>query len=185
VVAIALLALIAMVAGQRFAQSGQTPNASSDGGASSGGIAMGPAPDISQMTPDEQAQRLHDLIMGAFSRGHLDTVQMFVPMGIGAYEMLPSLTLGQRYDLGRLGAVSGNTSLAAAEADTILKQHPDHLLGLVLAAQAADAMHDATAEHRYLDRLVKAAPAEQAKKLPEYQEHADDIKAALAQASKR
>ncbi|MGA9836194.1 MAG: hypothetical protein WBQ26_02635 [Gemmatimonadaceae bacterium] len=184
-IAIALLATIAMVAGQRFARSGQTPDAGAVADASTDAPAMGAAPDISQMSPDERAQRLNDLIMGAYSRGHMDTVQMFAPMGLGAYQMLDSLTLDQRYNLGRLGEVSGNPALAAAEADTILKLHPNHLLGLVLAAEAAHSEHDDSAQRRYLDRLVQAAPAEQAKKLSEYQNHADDIKAALDQARKR
>lgn len=146
---------------------------------------MGPAPDISQMSPEEQAQRLRDLIMGAYSRGHMDTVQMFAPMGLGAYQMLGSLTLGQRYDLGRLAEVSGNQALAAAEADTILKLHPNHLLGLILAAEAAHSLKDDAAEHRYWDQFARGASAEQAKKLSEYQEHATDIQAALDQTRKR
>lgn len=146
---------------------------------------MGPAPDISQMTPDERAQRLYDRMMAAFENGHTDTVQMFAPMATAAYQMLDSLTLDQRYDLGRLSEISGNPTLAAAEADTILKLHPNHLLGLVLAAEARHASSDTAGERRYLDRLLKAAPAEEAKKLPEYQEHANDIKAALDQAKKR
>ncbi|HUX33172.1 MAG TPA: zinc-ribbon domain-containing protein [Gemmatimonadaceae bacterium] len=184
VIAIALLALVAMVAGQRFARSGQNADAgtvAADAGAPS---PMGAAPDISQMTPDERAQRLYDMIMGAYERGKTDTVQMFVPMGMGAFQMLDSLTLDQRYDLGRLGEVSGNPELAAAEADTILKRHPNHLLGLILAAQAAHSSKNTAAERRYLDRLLKAAPAEQAKQLPEYQSHENDITAALEQARK-
>jgi hypothetical protein len=189
VIAIALLALIAMVAGQRFARSGQNSGAgsvaSADGGGGSGASPMGTAPDISQMSPDERAQRLYALMMRAFTAGHMDTVQMFAPMATGAYQMLDSMTVGERYEYGRLNAITGNPGLAAAEADTILKKHPDNLLGLVLAADAAHANNDAAAQQRYLARLAKAAPAEQARKLPEYQEHADDIKAALDQARKR
>lgn len=186
VIAIALLALVAMVAGQRFARSGQNADAGAGAVAADAGAPspMGAAPDISQMTPDERAQRLYDMIMGAYERGKTDTVQMFVPMGMGAFQMLDSLTLDQRYDLGRLGEVSGNPDLAAAEADTILKRHPNHLLGLILAAQAAKSSNNTAAERRYLDRLLKAAPAEQAKRLPEYQSHENDITAALEQARK-
>lgn len=184
VIAIALLALIAMVAGQRFARSGQ-----SDGGnaaaADAAAPAMGAAPNISQMSPEERAQRLYDRMMAAFEHGHMDTVQMFAPMGLAAYQMLDSLTLDQRYDLGRLAEISGNPALAAVEADSILKADPTHLLGLILAAQAAHSNKDAAAERQYLDRLVKVAPAEQAKQLPEYQLHQNDIKAALDAARKR
>ena len=185
VIAIALLALIAMVAGQRFARSGQAGGAGTVAAADTGAQPMGSAPDISSMTPDEQAQRLYALMSGFYAAGHMDSVQMFAPMATGAYQMLPSMTLGERYEYGRLELMTGNPREAAAEADTILKQQPNHLLGLALAADAARASKDPAAERRYLDRLAKAAPAEQAKKLPEYRDHDTDIQAALAEARKR
>ncbi len=185
VAAIALLALVAMVAGQRFARSGQSaaPDASVQADASQ--PALGPAPDISQMSPDERASRLYDLIMGADERGQKDTVQMFAPMGTAAFQMLDSLTLDQRYDMGRIAEVSGNDALAAVEADSILKKNPNHLLGLILAAQAANSRKDSAAQRRYLDRLLKAEPGEMAKQRPEYSLHENDIKAALELARKR
>ena len=137
------------------------------------------------MSPEERASRLYDRMMAAFEGGHLDTVQMFAPMATAAYQMLDSMTLDDRYDLGRLGEISGAYPLAAAEADTILQKNPNHLLGLILAGQAAHSMNEPLLETKYRDRLLKAAPTEQAKKLPEYQQHENDIKAALAQARKR
>lgn len=186
VAAIAFLALIAMFAGQRFARAGSGAGGDASGAQAAGAAAspMGPAPDISQMTPEEQASRLYDLIMRSYEGGHMDTVQMFAPMAVGAYENLGQLTLDERYDLGRVAEVSGAYPLAAAEADTILRQNPNHLLGLILAAQAAHSLNQTAAEKKYLDRLVKAAPAEQARKRPEYQQHENDITAALAQARK-
>jgi Double zinc ribbon len=187
VAGVAFVALIAMFAGQRLAGGSSTAGAQGAPAASGSSVEMptGPAPDISQMTPQEQASRLYDRIMSAFEAGHMDTVQMFAPMAIGAYQNLgASMTLDERYDLGRVAEVTGAYPLAAAEADTILREHPNHLLGLILAAQAAHSQNQATAEKKYLDRLVKAAPAEQRKNLPEYQQHENDIKAALAQARK-
>lgn len=187
-VAVAFLAVVAIVAGQSMARSGSSGDAAAAGGAPLAGAAasgpMGQAPDISSMTPREQASKLYDLIMRMSEAGHTDSVQMFAPMATGAYEMLDSLSLDDRYDLGRIGVITGAYPLATAEADTILRKHPDHLLGLILAAEAANARKDTAAEKKYLDRLVKAAPAEQAKKLPEYQEHENDITAALAKARK-
>ena len=187
VAAIAILALIAMFAGQRFARAGSNTGGDATGtpAAGAGMSPLGPAPDISQMTPEEQASRLYDRIMSAYEAGHLDTVQMFAPMAVGAYQNLGQMTLDERYDLGRVAEITGAYPLAAAQADTILQKNPDHLLGLILAAQAAHSMNQPAAEKKYLDRLVKAAPAEEAKKRPEYQQHDNDIKAALAQANKR
>jgi hypothetical protein len=181
---IAMLALVALVAGQRFARSTaqDLPAAQSDAGPAGMG---GRAPDISQMTPDQRAERLYDRMIGAFERGKMDTVAMFAPMATAAYQMLDSLTLDQRYDLGRLAEISGNAALARAEADTILRAHPAHLLGLILAAKAAHLRKDTGAERDYLDRLLKAEVAERATQRPEYLLHANDIAGAIGEARRR
>jgi len=182
VAAIALVALVALVAGQRF---GRTQNDAAGAGAPSAaapfaGGGNGTPPDISNMSPEEAAARLYDRVMSANERGRADTVQIFAPMAIAAYQMIGNPNLDQRYDLGRLGAVSGDASLARAEADTILAGEPTHLLGLVLAAEAARMRKDVAAERSYYDKLVAAAPAERAKQLPEYSAHQNDIQIALA-----
>ena len=182
---VAVLAVLAMVLGQRIlsGNSPATDAAAADAGAGQPPM-MGQAPDISQMTPEERAQRLSDRMLAAFERGHTDTVQMFAPMALEAYQMLDSLTIGDRYDLGRLGEITGNSPLARAQADTILQAHPTNLLGLILAAHAAKLRGDAAAERQYVNRLLKADPAERAMKRPEYLEHANDITAALDAARK-
>ena len=93
--------------------------------------------------------------------------------------MMDKLDLDQRYDLGRIAAVSGDETRARAEADTILSQQPTHLLGLLIAANAAQLRKDAAAERSYRNRFVAAAPAERAKQLPEYITHENDIAIAL------
>ena len=200
VASIALLALIALVAGQRFnarpggaldAPSNALPQAGLDdrGGAAAGpfaGQAPGAgavrAPDISQMSPEERASRLFDRVIGMSERGKTDSVQFFAPMALTAYQMLGPLNLDQRYDLGRIGEVSGATALARAQADTILRQHPTHLLGLSLAAAAARLAGDDAARRDYERRLLAAEPAERARTLPEYLAHRVDIDSAVARA---
>jgi hypothetical protein len=187
VAAIALVALVALVAGQRF---GRTPDqvaaqgavdtsaaAAPFAGAPSG--APGQPPDLSTMSPSEIAVRLYNRVMGAHERGRADSVQFFAPMAISAYESLPALDLDQRYDLGRIAAVSGNEQLAHAEADTILAKHPNHLLGLILAGNAARMRRDVAAERGFHDQLVASASAERAKQLAEYITHENDITIAL------
>jgi hypothetical protein len=100
-------------------------------------------------------------------------------MALTAYEMIGALNLDQRYDMGRIAAVSGDEALARAQADTILAQHPNHLLGLILAANAARMRKDTAAERSYRDKLVAAAASERAKQLPEYLTHENDITIAL------
>jgi len=182
VAAIALLALIALAAGQRFARGPEVSGAPAPGTSQPVASGMpGRAPDISALSPAERAERLYDRIMGAAERGRMDSVRFFLPMALQAYEALGSLSLDQRYDLGRLAEVAGDARLASSQADTILGAQPRHLLGLVLAARAARLRGDNAAELRYLERLSVAEPAERQKQLPEYLLHQNDIDIALAE----
>jgi hypothetical protein len=145
----------------------------------------GAPPDISQMTPEERAERLYDRVMSLSERGKQDSVRFFAPMAMQAYTMLGALSADQRYDLGRIAAVSGEEPTAKAQADTILARQPHHLLGLLLAADAARLRGDRTAERDYLRRFTADAPAERAKQLPEYVQHVNEIESRLAQTRAR
>ena len=179
--AIALVALIALVAGQRFGRGGPAPADNPMSAAAGAGTAAAPV-DISQMTPEERAERLYDRIMALSERGQADSVRFFAPMAIQAFSMLGALNADQRYDLGRIAVVSGEPQLARAQADTILRSQPTHLLGLLLAADAARLRADQTAEREYTRRFVGAAPTERAKQLNEYVQHVNEIDARLAEA---
>ena len=133
------------------------PAAAGDASAAPAG-AMPRAPDISQLTPEQRAERLYDRIMTEHEAGRQDAVRSFLPMARAAYEMLDSLNLDQRYDLGRLGEVGGDIALARAQADTILRKRPTHLLGLILAARVARLEKD-EARARALDARLVAAVA--------------------------
>lgn len=176
VAGIALLALVALAAGQRFGRSTE------DGSQRvAGGAVQTRAPDISGLTPAERAERLYDRIMGAAERGQVDSVRFFMPMALQSYESLGSLSLDQRYDLGRLAEVAGDAPLAEAQADTILRQHPDHLLGLLLASRAARLRGDEATARQRLARMSRVADVERRKQLPEYLLHQNDIDLALAE----
>ena len=184
VAGIALLALIALAAGQRFARAKES--APADGSELAGAPAppSGRAPDISSLTPEERAERLYDRIMGAAERGRVDSVRFFLPMAMQAYAALGDLTLDQRYDVGRLAEVAGDATTASAQADTILRKEPRHLLGLLLAARAARLRGDERAARDYLARLARAEPAERRRQLPEYLLHQNDIDLALSESRK-
>jgi hypothetical protein len=181
---IALVALVALLAGQHFGRSPDDAVTAAAGttpaGAPFAGASGNPqAPDISSMTPAEAAIRLYNRVMGAHERGRADSVQIFAPMAITAYQMLGNLDLDQRYDLGRIAAISGDEHLARAQADTILSLHPNHLLGLILAGNAAHMRKDVAAERTYRDKLLANATSERAKQLAEYTTHENDIAIAL------
>lgn len=140
------------------------------------------APDISKMSPEERADRLFNRVMLLANQGKSDSVLFFAPMAIEAYRMLAPLTLDQRYDMGRIAEVAGALPIARAQADTILLENPNHLLGLTLGARIATLSEDAATRRRYETRLLDLEKTELAKKLPEYERHRDDIVNALANA---
>ena len=143
------------------------------------------APDISSMSPEERADRLFNRVMRLSSEGKADSAAFFGPMALGALEALAPLNAHRRYDMGVVALVSGDVSRAAAQGDTILAQRPTHLLGLALAARAADARGDAAASRNFRRRLLAAESAEKVSALPEYADHDADIRAAVELARKR
>ena len=191
--AIALLALVALIAGQRITRSrppAATAVAGDEVGAQSAtgddtSRAPVPAPDISNLTPEERAERLFNVIMTRVEEGDTARVQFLAPMALQAYQQLPRLTIDDRYHLGRIGAVTGVALLTTAQADTILRLQATHLLGLVLAAQGARMRGDESAARAFDKRLLAAQRVELKKQLPEYAQHANDIARAIDAAKTR
>lgn len=180
VAGIALLAMISLVAGQRFAANRSQPTQAADApDAAPSGVR---APDISSLTPAQRAIMLYDRLMTLQEAGKMDSVKFFAPMAIAAYQMLGDLDLDGHYDVGRIGQISGDPALAAAEADTILRRNPNHLLGLALAAHAARLQNRESDERKYFQRFIAAEPTERKKQIPEYITHERDIDAVLEEA---
>ena len=181
--------LIAFLAGQWFgdrkgdAAIAPRPIAAA-GAASAGGVAI-PAPDISKLSTRERVDRLYDRIMRLDAEGKTDSVQFFANMAIPGYGMLPSLDDDLRYDLGRIEEAAGALVLARAQADTILRAHPTHLLGLTLGMRTAKALNDTAGARAMGARLLGAVRSERAKALPEYDRHAADIADAVKEAKRK
>ncbi|MBX3174225.1 MAG: hypothetical protein KF709_07415 [Gemmatimonadaceae bacterium] len=180
VAGIALLALLAFVVGQQFGGARRASTAATPVAATAGR-----APDISQMGPQERADRLFQRVMTYVSEGKSDSVTFFAPMAIQSFEALAPLNAHQRYDLGLLGLVSGDGELALAQADSILATQPSHLLGLILGMRANGLLSNIDARARFAARLSAALVSERAKALPEYEDHAPDIDAAVREADGR
>ncbi len=186
---IALVGLVALLAGQRFrstaaaSETAAAPGAGApeDAGSSEAGAGAGVrAPDISALSPRERADRLFDRIMRLDSEGKKDSVLFFAPMAVSAYQMIPDQDADSRFDLGRISEVAGVLPVAKSEADSILARQPTHLLGLVLALRVARASGDSAGVASYRTRIRNAEKTELAKKLPEYDRHVADIQDALA-----
>jgi len=196
VAGVALVALVALLAGQRF-QSHTAQNV--DGSANAlpqaglddrrGSDAEPPAgmraPDISSMSPKERAERLYDRVMRYAEAGRTDSLQFFAPMAIQAYQMLGTLDADDRYDMGRIAEVAGALPLAAAQADSILAVNQTHLLGLALAMRVAGQEGKREQARDFGARLIANVDAERRKSLPEYQRHASDIDAAVNEAKQQ
>ena len=195
VAALALLTMFAMLAGRGFnnrrgatldAPQNALPQAGLDDRVpdSSGGGTPARAPDISSLSPTERTDRLFNKVMLLYSQGKSDSVQFFAPMALTSYQMLGTMNNDQHYDMGRVAEVAGAIPLAKAQADSILKKSPTHLLGLILAARVAGLQGDSSALRSYEKRLVAAEKTELAKKLDEYDRHQDDIANGIAEARK-
>lgn len=176
VAGIALLSLLAFIVGQNFRRPASAP-ATAEVAA-----APGRAPDISQMSPTERADRLFQRVMEYVESGKSDSVQFFAPMAIQSQLALAPLDAHRRYDLGLLGMVSGDRAMAQAQADTILTDQPDHLLGLILAMRTAGMQLDSAARGRFAAHLLLVVDRERAKGLDEYTDHDRDITAAVREA---
>ncbi len=175
---LAFVTLVVIFAAQRAGQTPPAPMASAPiGGAAS--------VDIASMSPQERASRLFDRIMRLSEEGKRDSVALFASMAIPVYESLGPLDLDSRYDLGRVAQVSGQLDLAQAQADTILQQSSNHLLGLVLAIAVADARGNNADRSALQRRLLDAEQSQLARGLDEYTRHKADIDAALAAARGR
>jgi hypothetical protein len=154
------------------------------------------ASDISQLSERERAGRLFDRVMmlaeeraldslDFAAAGKEDSLQFFAQMAIQAHLMLQPRDADVRYDLGRIAEVAGVPQLARAQSDSILAAQPTHLLGLILGASSARHLGDSSAAEALERRLLEVAPAEEARALPEYTAHRNDIVAAVEDARAR
>jgi len=182
VAGIALLCLLAFIVAMNWRRAPATaPTTAAAPGSGTGARAV----DISQMSPDERADRLFNRVMTYVTQGHRDSIEFFAPMAIQSMQALAPLNAHRRYDLGLLGVVSGDGAMARAQADTILAEQPDHLLGLILGMRAAGLQLDAAARAQYVEHFERVLAAERAKRLPEYVDHAPDIDAAVREVDGR
>lgn len=192
VAAIALVSLVAMVAGRNLNRPAgssldgpqnaiPTPGLDDRGAATSAGATR--APDISSLSPEEAADRLFDRIMRLSEQGKTDSVQFFAPMAMTSYGMLAPLDADKRFHLGLIALATRYPEMvrvAQAEADTILAADASNLLGLALAIRAARAANDRATLAQLERRIRAAAPGQLRRNAPEYQQHRPVIDDAIA-----
>src|SRR6266566_4441895 len=142
-----------------------------------------PAPDISQMSPEERATRLYNRVMTLHSQGKADSAEFFLPMALQAYAMLPALDVDGRYHIGVLDLTGGDEAGALAQADSIRRVVPTHLFAAMLRARALELRRDAAGARRAYAEFLRNEAAERARRRPEYAEHKDNLDAFHTQAT--
>lgn len=137
------------------------------------------------MSPSERASRLYVRVMQYAEAGMVDSVTMFMPMALAAHDMLDSPTIDERYHLGRVSEIVGRSAVVTAQADSILRESPRSLLGLLLAARGARMKDDRAATRAFDQRLLAALDAELATDNPDYEGHRLEIELAVSEARHR
>lgn len=132
------------------------------------------------MTAAERAARLYDRIMRLNEEQKQDSVVFFAPMALSSYGDIPDLDADGRYDMARIAMVAGATPIARAQADTLLRRDPTHLLGLLLSSDLARAAGDLASASRFESTFIASHAREMERKLPEYEAHGREIEAALS-----
>ncbi|UCD23843.1 MAG: zinc ribbon domain-containing protein [Gemmatimonadota bacterium] len=176
-VALGAVVVVVIVLAVRFTspQPVQT-NAVPQGPAPSG------APDISTMTPRQQADRLFDMIMSAAEAGDTGRVAFHTDMAIQAYSMLGELDGDARYHVGLIHIVRGETDEALAEAEALQAAVPDHLLAHLLRGEAARVIGDSASLQNIYREFLSDYDREIAIARPEYEMHRNSIESFLADA---
>ena len=147
-------------------------------GAASGASSV----DLSTMTPREAADRLFDRVMRTASAGDTTGALNFLPMAIGAYELVDPLDPDGHYHISLLHGVGSDHRAALDTAERALEETPNHLLLLGAAASAASGIGDESLAAQYHQRLLAAWDAEQVRALEEYRAHSVPL-AEMRQAS--
>ena len=137
----------------------------------SGMAAGGIAPDISNMSPIEAADRLFNRVMQATTSGDSAQAQAFLPMAIAAYQRARPLTLDGIFHLSMLNRTAMNLEAALDNALEILERDPDHLLGLAAAAEAAIELGEYDEAELHYRHLAAVYDGEMQRQLPEYDQH--------------
>ena len=144
-------------------------NAAARGGQGSAGGAA--AVDLSQMTPRERFDRLFARVMTAAEAGDTAQAMQFAPMALMAYAQLGEVDQDARFHVALVQAQVGDWAAAAATADTMLAETPDHLLALLILEAAAERRGDAAAVAELRRRFLAAEARELAAGRQEYTDH--------------
>jgi tetratricopeptide (TPR) repeat protein len=132
-----------------------------------GGAAAAPQP----VTPRMTADQLFNDAMTAYEGGDSAGAAMFLPLAITAYEQLAQLDLDGRYHLALLHLAVNQPEAALADAEIMLDEVQNHLLGLTAAARAHDVLGHEDQAAQYFQLFLDAYTPDAAASRPEYIDH--------------
>jgi hypothetical protein len=140
------------------------------------------APDISNMSPTEQADGLFEVVMMALENGDTAQVGFHAPMALGAYRNLGILDADAQYHVGLLRGALGDNDGMLAMADSLQAVVPGHLLAITLRKAAAEAQGDSAAVLHAYRQFLRYHGDEATTNRREYNLHQRSIDAFLAEA---
>jgi tetratricopeptide (TPR) repeat protein len=123
-------------------------------------------------SPQETADQLFNEALAAYEGGDSERARQFIPMALTAYAELGELDLDARYHVALLDLAAGEAEAALAQADTILAQVPEHLLGLLVAARVNEQLGHPSQAADYYQRFLDAHTPDVAISRQEYLDHA-------------
>jgi hypothetical protein len=166
VLVVAAVALVGYLVGKGT----PPPTVASMGNAGNAGArsAQPRAPDISNMSPRERFDRLFQRIAESQSS---DTIMMFAPMALGAYQQLDQVDTDLRFHAATIHLIVGETSQALALADTIAATQANHLFASLIRGEAAQQQGDSVGLAKQYAAFLATYDAELKVGRREYLEH--------------
>lgn len=140
------------------------------------------APDISAMTPRQQADRLYDMVMTAHEQGDQGRMAQFAPMALQAYATLGPLDPDAHFHVGLISVFTGNIDEGLARADSIDQAVAGHLFAPILRFNAAMLQSDPESAQEAQRRFIEHYDRQIATLREEYQLHQRQVEAFRARA---
>lgn len=146
---------------------GQQPAAPFAGEGQGGGA----PPDISDLSPQEAADRLFNRVMRAAEAGDQGQVSMFMPMALQAYEAARPLDADGQFHVALLHRTGGDHEASLSVAEEGLSAAEDHLLLLAAAGQAAVELDDTARALEHYRRFLEVYDEERGRDRSGYRDH--------------
>jgi len=122
-------------------------------------------------SPRELADRRFDRAMRTLAAGDTAAAAPLVAAAIETYENAGGLDADGMFHLALLREAAGDAPAARATAETVLEQHPDHLLHLGVLARVARDLGDTASARAARERFLAAYETERTRGRPEYEAH--------------